>query len=416
MQNLLFITDKTKCESCFPFLYKFVLGIMMVLLFGCGEDHLNNPLDKDTEIPKAISNVRWEATPGGAILTYDISNDLDLLYVLCEYQLKPGVISEQKASIYKRELTLKGFGDTLKHEVKLYAVDRSTNMSEPVKVNIKPLTPAVYQAFSTLDYYADFGGITVSLKNEVQDNLVITTLIQDSLGDWMDYDAHYSGLREINFSNRGMSPETTVFGVYIRDRWNNLSDTLVKVLVPIFEEEIDSSTFRELSLPGDADNTRSLSGLWDGKTVGEASLSAFFRAADNNGLPARFNIDLGVKVKLSRFRTWGVDGSRIFGASNVKTFELWGSNDPNPDGSFDGWTKFAEYEVIKPSGLPMGDLSNEDVAAAAAGIEHIVPITAPEVRYIRVNILSTFVSPPNAKTGGSWMTQIVFWGSTVETF
>jgi hypothetical protein len=416
MRNIFFISNKTNSKSRFSTLLTVVMGVTTMLLFGCSSDNLNNPLDNDSIPPKPVSNVKWEAISGGAIISYDIPDDPDLLYVLCEYELKPGVVSRQKSSVYNREITLEGFGDTLKHEVKLFAVDRSTNLSKPVAIKIQPLISPVQIAFSTLDYIADFGGITVFLENETRSNLVISTIIQDSLGDWMDYDSYYSALRDIKFSSRGMEPVSTVFGVYIKDRWGNISDTLVKELVPIFEEEISSDTFKELKLPGDANNTRSLTGLWDGITAGEAALSRFFRAADNNGLPARFNIDLGVKVKLSRFRTWGVDGSRIYAASNVKTFELWGSNAPNPDGSFDGWTKIGDYEVVKPSGLPLGELSNEDIATAAEGDEHIVPLSAPEVRYIRVNVLSTFVSPPNSKTGGAWMTELRFWGKVVETF
>ena len=415
MRNILFIPYKTNSKLCFPFLHTIVMGIITVLLLGCNNDNLNNPLDKDSESPKPVSNVKWEAISGGAIISYDIPDDPDLLYVLCEYELKPGIVAKQKTSIYSRKVTLNGFGDTLKHEVKLYAVDRSTNLSVPTTISIEPLTSPVQISFSTLDYVADFGGITVSLKNETQSNLVISTIVQDSLGEWIDYDSYYSALREIKFSSRGMEPVSTVFGVYIKDRWNNVSDTLIKKLVPIFEEQINSDTFKELKLPGDAENTRSLTGLWDGIVIGEASLSKFFRAADNNGLPARFNIDLGKTVKLSRFRTWGVSG-RWYSNSNVKTFELWGSNAPNPNGSFDGWIKFGEYEVVKPSGLPVGDLSNDDIATALEGDEQIVPLSAPAVRYIRVNVLSTFVSPPNAKTGGSWMTELRFWGKVEETF
>jgi hypothetical protein len=415
MRNIFFISNKTNSKSRFSTLLTVVMGVTTMLLFGCSSDNLNNPLDNDSIPPKPVSNVKWEAISGGAIISYDIPDDPDLLYVLCEYELKPGVVSRQKSSVYNREITLEGFGDTLKHEVKLFAVDRSTNLSKPVAIKIQPLISPVQIAFSTLDYIADFGGISVFLENETQSNLVISTIIQDSLGEWMDYDSHYSALREIKFSSRGMEAVSTVFGVYIKDRWNNISDTLVKELVPIFEEEINSDTFRELQLPGDAVNTRSLTGLWDGIITGAASLSRFFRADDKNGLPARFNIDLGVKVKLSRFRTWGVY-ERWYSGSNVKTFELWGSNAPSPDGSFDGWTKFGEYEVVKPSGLPMGDLSNEDIATALEGDEHIVPLSAPAVRYIRVNVLSTFVSPPNAKTGGSWMTELRFWGKVEETF
>lgn len=386
------------------------ISILMMTLLSCGKDNLNNPLEHDSEPPKPVSDVQWEAIPGGATVSYDIPSDPDLLYVLGEYEIRPGVRQEQKTSLYERQMTLRGFGDTQEHEVKLYAVDRSRNKSEAISVMIKPLTSPVQQAFASLDYFSDFGGITVSLKNESQDNLVVSVLTKDSLGDWEDYDNHYSGLPDIDFSIRGLPSKPVVFGVYVKDRWRNISDTLVKELTPLFEEELDKTKFRELRLLGDAGNTWDLSALWDNVTTRYNG----FRTADNEGLPTHFNIDLGTKAKLSRFRTWQVHDGREYSASNARLFELWGSNEPNPGGSYDGWTKMGEYEVKKPSGLPPGEISNEDIASAAAGDEHKVPIAAPPVRYLRFKIIATFIAPPNSTTGGAWMVETGFWGEEIE--
>ncbi|MBY5957354.1 DUF5126 domain-containing protein [Membranicola marinus] len=392
-------------------LWGFILFFALSMtLISCGKENLNVPLDNDSVAPSPVTNIQWEAIPGGAVITYTIPTDSDLLYVLGEYEIRPGVPQEQKTSFYERQMTLRGFGDTKEHEVKLYAVDRSGNKSEPVSVRITPLTSPVQQAFESLDYYSDFGGITVSLLNESQDNLVISILTKDSLGDWEDYDNFYSGLPEIDFSIRGLPAEPVVFGVYIKDRWQNVSDTLEKELTPLFEEELDKTRFRELRLPGDGANTWDLSALWDNVTTRYNG----FRTADNEGLPTHFNIDLGVKAKLSRFRTWQVHDGREYSASNARLFELWGSNEPSPDGSYEGWTKLGEYEVKKPSGLPVGEISNEDIASAAAGDEHTVPISAPAIRYVRIKIIATFIAPPNASTGGAWMVETGFWGNEVE--
>lgn len=387
-----------------------LISIFLMTWMSCEQSNLNVPLENDHEPPNPVTNIQWEAVPGGAIVRYDIPNDTDLLYVLGEYQIRPGVDQEQKTSIYDGQMTLRGFGDTREYEVTLYAVDRSTNKSEPSIITIKPLTSPVQQAYSTLDYYSDFGGITVSLKNESQDNLVVSVLTKDSLGDWQDYENFYSGLPDIDFSIRGLPSKPITFGVYVKDRWQNISDTLVRELTPLFEEELDKTQFRELRLPGDGANTWDLTALWDNVTTRYNG----FRTADNEGLPTHFNIDLGTKVKLSRFRTWQVHDGREYSSSNSRLFELWGSNDPSPDGSFDGWTKMGEYEVKKPSGLPPGEISNEDIASAAAGDEHMVPIEAPEVRFLRFNIIATFTAPPNSSTGGAWLVETGFWGKEIK--
>ncbi len=375
----------------------FLLGILLTTWMSCEQSHLNGPLENDEVPPDPITNIQWEPVAGGAIITYDIPSDPDLLYVLGEYQIRPGVDQEQKSSIYDGQMTLRGFGDARDHEVTLYAVDRSTNLSEPSTVTIKPLTSPVQLAYSTLEYSSDFGGITVSLKNESQDNLVVSVLTKDSLGDWQDYENFYSGLPEVNFSIRGLPSRPVTFGVYIKDRWQNISDTLVKELTPLFEEEIDKTQFRELQLQGDGGNTWDLTRLWDNVTTEYNG----FRTADNEGLP-------------TRFRTWQVHDGREYSSSNTRLFELWGSNNPSPDGSFEGWTKIGDYEVIKPSGLPPGELSNEDIAAAAEGDEHMVPIEAPAVRYLRLNVIATFTAPPNSSTGGAWMVEIGFWGKEIN--
>ena len=55
-----------------------------------------------------------------------------------------------------------------------------------------------------------------------------------------------------------------------------------------------------------------------------------------------------------------------FKAGHPKHFELWGSNNPNPDGSFDdSWVLLSEYESVKPSGGGVNDaLTTEDQEAA----------------------------------------------------
>ena len=52
------------------------------------------------------------------------------------------------------------------------------------------------------------------------------------------------------------------------------------------------------------------------------------------------------------------------------------------------------HTIKKPSGLPLGELNDEDWDAGRRGHEAIVPLEAEEYRYIRFNVKDTW-------TGGS---------------
>ena len=59
-------------------------------------------------------------------------------------------------------------------------------------------------------------------------------------------------------------------------------------------------------------------------------------------------------------------------------------NKLNADGSLDGWVKLVENgEIIKPSGLPVGTTTTEDIDYAALGHDMTAAASAPSIRYIR---------------------------------
>jgi len=95
---------------------------------------------------------------------------------------------------------------------------------------------------------------------------------------------------------------------------------------------------------------------------------------------------------------------RLYSQQDVKRFEVWGSNDPAADGSWDSWTKLLTCESIKPSGLPTGQTSEEDVAYAKAGERFVFPEGTPAVRYIRIKVLETW-----GEDNWSTTSELTFW-------
>ena len=139
-------------------------------------------------------------------------------------------------------------------------------------------------------------------------------------------------------------------------------------------------------------------------------------------MPCSFTIDLGVVegVPLTRGKLWQrgthqhivYPGSDVYLAHaynnrNISKFEVWGSMAPNPDGSWDSsWTLLLDAEIVKPSGLPRGTNTEEDIAQFVAGDDFIFPATTTPVRYIRIKVTEVF----DQSQGWFITDEIRFWG------
>jgi hypothetical protein len=380
---------------------------LCILLTSCKEEILG-PLETGGAPPPAVSDARVENYPGAAKITYSVPDAKNLLYVKAEY-FSNGIKRETKSTFYQDFVELKGFGEAKEYEVKLYSVSRSEQMSEPVTVIVHPLQPPVQETFASLALTEDFGGATVSFLNPSQAELNIIMLTTDENGDWVTADILYTKKENGYFSVRGYDTIPRKFGVFVKDRWDNTSDTLVQELTPIFEKHLDRTKFQEVVLPGDQAPAFGwvMPYIWDGVIVNNTNVDKpGFHTSPNGVWPQWFTFSLGVKAKLSRFRYWQRGSWISFTDRNIKKFELWGSNDPAPDGSWESWTLLTAGESSKPSGLPPGQNSQEDLDLIAAGEEFLIPSSAPAVKYIRIKVTETW--------GGAdsfYIMQVAFWGA-----
>src|SRR5690606_3220063 len=141
----------------------------------------------------------------------------------------------------------------------------------------------------------------LSFLNDTKASLAIELLIQEG-SDWTIVNTFYTAANEGVFSARGMANTERKFGVAIRDRWNNRSDTLVMILTPFFEQEIPKN-WSAVQLPTDSWQTAgtmyNLAYLWDGK---KDKFVGIFAGANLSVLPNWFTIDLKKKVVISRIR------------------------------------------------------------------------------------------------------------------
>ncbi len=362
--------------------------LVVVAVQACKRSEIA-PIVNDGVAPGPVKDVTVENLSGSAKIKYTIPSDPDVLYVKAVYTTKQGVERETKVSYYNNAITVAGFGDTDAYEVKLYAVDKGGNASQPVAVTVHPLTPAFRLVRNSLGAIANFGGIDVSYQNLSGADIAIVVLMNDSLGDFTPINTSYTNLKQGIFVTRDLKAVETKFGVYVRDRWGNISDTLHTTLTPIFEVKLDRTKMKQLVLPTNTDAPLgyggSVAGLFDGGVTG----GGYYHTGDGGTMPKWFSYDMGVTAKISRM-SWFMRPGFFYDLHSPRKVEIWGSNNPSPDGSFTGWTLLTAYEQIKPSGLPNGQLTTADNEAAAAGETITIPLDAPAVRYIRFKTLNNW--------------------------
>ena len=381
--------------------------LFWVCLAGCTKEFTKEPIDKDPSVPGVVTNIKVVNTSGGATLTYSLPDDKNLLYVKAVYETSKGQSQEVKASYYTNSMQLPCFGDTLTHTVSLYAVSKSEVASAPVTVTVNPLTAPYVLAFRSLKIVPAFGGINIKASNLAKAELAIVPLV-DTLknGTCATLDNIYTADSLINTNIRGLDTNTRRYGFYVRDRCGNRSDTLVLTLSPFFEKKLDKKEWSLKNLPGDA------------VTVYGTAFPAMWNGQDNHGWPITFTdesagapqtvtIDLGLTSTFSRLKLNSYeDFGQYYGRGAMKIFQIWGSNNPNSNGSYDAsWDKLLDCTVIKPSGSPLGTETGADKAAGQAGAQFEFPSGTPAYRYIRIRNLQNW-------QGGYFMSivQFTLWG------
>ncbi len=372
------------------------MAIFLIFISSCKEDAIGqNPIDSIP--PSPITDVQTEPTPGGAILYYNIPDETDISYVTCEY-LFQGKKKISRASIYNSFITIEGLAEIAPCEFTLYLVDHSENKSKPYVGSFTPLEPPYQTIFKTLEMEPDFGGVVIRWKNEENVMIGAFLLAMGDDGEWEEYDLVFSTSIEDKRSIRGYNTDSRLFAVCLMDKYGNYTDTFKLEQVPLYEKELDKKKFKDGHLAGDnttSHTSRPISNIWDG------NISVIWHTVPDAGFtpPQTFTIDLGVEAKLSRMMLWNRQDGFTFAQHNLHYFEVWGTKElkyPITDANYSAgpwrndWILLGDFEQIKPSGLPLGQTNDEDLAASAAGSEFIFESGAGEIRYIRFVVKETW--------------------------
>jgi len=374
-----------------------LIACSIILLASCkkGEElNTNEPVDNDPTAPAQVSNISVVNQNGKATITYTVPKDPRLLIVKAVYNLSSGKQYEAQTSYYNNSLEVAGFADTEEHEVKVYSVSRSGVLSEPIIVKVKPLTAPIWQAFKSLKVRDAAGGYDIMASNPSKGNINIMVIGKNMYNEYVvDYDKSiFTNLDSVYSKIRGLDTNVHRFGFFVQDRWGNKTDTIYKDIKPIFEVQLQKSRFQEYKLPGDPPMWGAVSKAWDGRYGWEACFTQ--QIAGGNG-PHTVTFSLGVSAKLSRIwmRPYAeVNPIRYYYLQAMRRFEIYGSDNPNPNGSLDqSWVLLGSYTITKPSGLPYGVENDLDKQTAEAGFDLPCDLSAPKVRYLRVRCLENWV-------------------------
>lgn len=379
-----------------------MLVVALLFTISC-EEIEREPITKDSVAPGVVTAPIVQNIPGGAIITYSLPNETDLLYVKAEYELGTGKPVETRSSIYTNSVRVEGFSDTQEREVKLYAVDRSENVSSAITVKVQPETPPVHAVRSTITVIPDFGGAQYTWTNTSNAPLAFIVLTQDSTGALNPVETVYTSVTDGKYTVRGFEPEEKIFGIVVRDRWDNVSDTLKVTLTPMFEQKLDKTKFDQYTLPGDSDMD-----AWEGEFAFayDDDPNTFNHTAAGSGWPQFFTIDLGVTARLSRVIVLARQ-SFYYSHGNPRLLEVWGIADTPPaDGSFDNWIKLRDCVATRPS--LSGGTTEEDDIHWKTGDEYSFTLEDPPVRYIRFLVNETW-----GLTGFIHFAEVTFYGQVV---
>lgn len=406
------------------YMKKIILLLGTVLVIAACSSNQNefgriDQFDSNLPAPQPVSEiVKVKPISGGSIIWVKIPDDQNIKGVVATYE-RNGKTIDTKISRYVDSLEIVGYADTKTHKVKICTFNADEVRSTSIDVDINPTAPAIETVTPVILSAA--GGVKIKIAgNYDKENLAVCLLRDADLTDvdkpvnqikWVEVTTLFTESNNITLTRRGIEANEAIFGVYIRDRWGNMSDTLKTVLTPGVEIKIPKTDFKYAD-PGD-DNCFSMSeenstypvvGLWDDSGY---SGTYHFLAIGKCPIPCWLTIDLGLTAQLSRIATLPRIGYNIWKDAHPRDFEFWGSMKPtgksgnNEHGFDDSWFCLGKFTQYKPSGYnadgTVGTITTEDVTYFNNGNDFELnsdkyPHAFDQLRYLRIVFLNTFTT------------------------
>lgn len=430
----------------------YVICIAALFMFACGEDSVNDPRGSKA-VPKQVTVTGTRDVEGASVIYYNRPDDQNLKYVRAVWTTDDGVQMDATASFYTDSILVEGFGAAGQYKVDLYSVSTGEVSSEPVSVTINPKTPPYISAYNNMEMFPYFMGIRASVNNNyTKAKLSLFAYKKNSSGEWDEIGALHTSMDSIDFKVTGQDTLLSEYGFRVRDRWQHWSEMKTFQTTPWWEELCDKKLYSECKVTrinADGENVwdsecldyqghdmHSWSGsyvtfaaLWDGRIMTTTSYCYHTKPAGTK-LPQSFCIDLGKPYTLSRLVFWPRGASTNLGAGSNDwqysfssgmplRIRLYGATYTGGDPlnlkddieDSDAWILLSEEIITRADGTVDQVLGNaigtdEDRAKIEAGLEILMPSTAPKIRYFRFQTLETY-----GKVNAVMLDEFNFYGS-----
>lgn len=374
----------------------YILIIPFILLYGC-----NNDESQDSNPPGVLTIQNISPTNGGGIISYILPEDSDILFVRAEYTNSLGVDVYRVSSSHNDSIEIDGLNQNTPVQVRLFVVDQSENMSEPVEIEFTPLPSFIFLVQQSISISPDLGGVKLEWENIAEKTVYVHLHIVN--GDSEDVRILSSNNVNESIFVRGLESIEMTFLTKVEDFDGNITELEEKgTITPLFEEMIDKSTWTlmsQLSVNGNA---------WEGQTTAfwddivdtaetNSDNSYFIIWRDQNGgtlnWPLDIVINLNKNVLIHRFKVWqrafwynGPTGiPYYYQEENMRSFNLYASNN-----AID-WILLGEFDIGDPSD-ENGNIPQDYIDAAANGHDFDLDAVSEPFRYLKFSITSNFGS------------------------
>ncbi|ANI88329.1 hypothetical protein A9P82_02830 [Arachidicoccus ginsenosidimutans] len=416
-------------------LYPLAFMLLIAVQYSCKKmEGYNTVVSTDKTKPGPVTNVKITNLNGEAIITYDLPESSNILYVQATYKINDTASRQSKSSYYSDSIIVSGFAKSQDYDVILHVVSRADVKSDSVVVKVHPDTPPYLLTYATLFTQPTFGGVNIKAVNKTKSNIGIVTLFPNALTNRYEIiDQNYSNSDSVNYSLRGYDTLPKPFAFYVTDQYGNRSDTVFTTIKPIFEELMDKSKFQQYVLGTDVPNYQNgyfnLPKLFDGDASDNSTYATEQPLTTKNPLkpflwPVWATFDMGQTAKLSRYvlnyRTGG-NNEFVWTSGAPQQWIMWGRADTPQDELMPtdttqlppvggmtpgGWINMGVFDgPPRPADNP---LTNADITLWNAGFNFDLSFDLPPVRYIRFECLHIMGGTDNYFN----MNEITFYGNT----
>lgn len=362
------------------------LIVLALFLFSCQSEDGPSPISNDDIAPGVVTidKVRSTTIPGGVIVYYKIPADEDLLLVKAVYINPQGEQAVANSSVHNDNITIDVFKDTSPQTIKLVAVDKALNESQPVSYTFTPKEAFITSVNKTVNVKPTFGGLVLTAENKEGKFFGFDFFIEKD-GEKKFYKDGYTSDENIELVIKLDSIMQYPIYYKMRDKHFNYTDVSKEFNIIPLEDTI--LTLKEHKLPNDP--------RWDhweaegqGAIMldGDKSESNFSHTWETSA-PWVYTMDIGEVKKLSRFKVFQrLDGDREWGGGNPLEYKIYGkvalTDDDGKPGDLRGWRDLGTFSNAQPS--KSGLSTDDDNYRRDNGTEHFFSASKDtEVRYIR---------------------------------